>query len=152
MSSANRLRVVAAAVIVVNVVSTAVAVGMNLPSQFGMVGTDAGAEFLSSGTAISAPPLPVLLLLLAVLFAGRRDRWRWLGITSAYLAALAIGIGGVGEMVAQPTADTSRTVLLTGGVAALVVAVAVATLATAAVRSGTSTADQPRDRARPATT
>lgn len=136
MRSARRLRTFAAVVIAFNVVATAVAVAVNLPSQFGMVGTDAGAEFLSSGTAISAPPLPVVLLLLVVLLAGRRDWWRWVGLASAYLTALAVGIGGAGELVADPTADTSRAVLLTGGVTWLLIATGLATLATAVVRSG----------------
>ena len=59
-----------------------------------------------------------------------------MGLASAYLAALAVGIGGVGELVADPTADTSRAVLLTGGVAWLLIATGLASLATAVIRSG----------------
>ena len=68
-----------------NVIATVVAVALNLPAQFGGVGTDAGDEFLSRGTAISAPLLPVVLMVLIVLRATAKpvelDRGR-LGVCS----------------------------------------------------------------------
>ncbi len=73
--AAARLRVFTLALLVLNVLATIVAVVVNLPAQFGGVGTDAGEEFLTRGTAISAPLLPVVLMLLVVVLAGRRDRW-----------------------------------------------------------------------------
>ena len=125
----------AAVVLVLNVIATVVAIVVNLPSQFGIVGTDAADEFLTSGTAISAPLLPVVLLLVVVAFAGRRDRWAWLGIAAAYLAALLVAIGAVGELQADPTEDTPRGVLVGAGVVWLAIAVVLAALATAALRS-----------------
>ena len=78
MNAALRLRRFALAVLVLNVVATVVAVVVNLPSQFGRVGTDAGSEFLTSGTAISAPLLPVVLLIAVAALAdraGQTDRF-----------------------------------------------------------------------------
>jgi len=56
---------------VLEVVATVVAVLVNWPSPFGGVGTDAGAELVTRGTAISAPLLPLVLLVLVVLLARR---------------------------------------------------------------------------------
>ena len=104
----------------------------NLLAQFGGVGTNAGKEFFTRGTAISAPLLPVVLMVVAFL-APRRDRLSWVGVSLAYVTAAVVGIGGVGEMVAEPTEDTSRAVLTISGIAWLVVAAVLIALATSAV-------------------
>ena len=62
MRSSERLFYFAVVVSVLNVVAAVVAIIVNWPAQFGGVGTDAGKEFLTSGTAISGPVLPALLL------------------------------------------------------------------------------------------
>lgn len=129
--------------LVLNVLATIIAVAVNLPAQFGGVGTDAGEEFLTSGTAISAPLLPVVLMLLVVLLAPRRDRWSWVGVALAYLTAVMVGMGGIGEMTAEPTADTSRAVLITAGIAWLAVAAVLVALATAAVVRARRTSTAP---------
>lgn len=140
-AAASRLRWFTLALLVLNVIATIIAVVANLPAQFGGVGTDAGKEFLTRGTAISAPLLPVVLMVLVALLAPRRDRLSWVGVALAYLTAAVVGIGGVGEMVAEPTADTSRAVLTVSGVAWLVVAAVLIALATSAVaRSRPATA------------
>jgi hypothetical protein len=132
-TAARRLRRFTVVVLVLNVVAAVVAVVVNLPAQFGGVGTDAGDELLSRGTAISAPLFPVVLMVLVVVLAPRRDRWSWVAIVLAYLLAISVGIGGYGEMVADPTADTSREVLIGAGVAWLGVAAVLLALATLAV-------------------
>ena len=53
-----------------------IAVAVNLPAQFGGVGTDAS-----------------------------------IGIVLALLTAVMVGVGGLGEMAAEPTADTPEAVL-----------------------------------------
>lgn len=128
-------------VLVLNVLAAIVAVWANWPAQFGGVGKDAGDELLTRGTAISAPLVPVVLMLLVALLAARRDRWSWVGIVLAYATAVTVGIGGVGEMAAEPTPDTSRAVLVIAGVAWLVVAAIFVGLATAAVLSRRSGGD-----------
>lgn len=128
-----RLRQFTLVLLALNVLATIIAVVVNLPAQFGGRGTDAGEEFLTRGTAISAPLLPVVLMVLIVVLATRRDRWSWVAVALAYLTAVMVGTGGVGEMTAEPTADTSRAVLTTAGVAWLVVAVVLVALATAAL-------------------
>jgi peptidoglycan/LPS O-acetylase OafA/YrhL len=126
------LRSFAAAILVLNVIATVVAIIVNLPSQFGIVGTDAGREFLTSGTAISAPLIPVVSLLIVVAFVRRRDRWRWVGIAAGWFAALSVAIGGYGELVAEPTEDTPKAVLVVSGIVFLTIGLALAALSTAA--------------------
>ena len=140
------LRTFTVAVLVLNVLAAVVAVTLNLPAQFGGVGTDAGEEVLTSGTAISAPLLPVAMMLAVVLLVTRRDRWSWVGIVFAYLTALTVGVGGAGEIAAEPTADTPRAVLIGSGIAWLVVAALLVALATraAVVRPRTGRAAGPR--------
>jgi hypothetical protein len=130
--AAPTLRSLAATVLMLNVIATVVAVVVNLPSQFGMVGTDAGREFLTSGTAISAPLIPVVSLLIVVAFARRRDKWRWLGLAAGYFTALSIAIGGFGELVAEPTEHTPRAVLVGSGIVFLAIGLALVFLSTAA--------------------
>jgi hypothetical protein len=132
MAPGRLLQSFAAALVVLNVLATVVAVVLNWPSQFGMVGTNARREFLTSGTAISAPPLPVVLLVVVAALGGRADRWRWVGIAAAYLAAVTVAIGGFGELVAEPTEDTPKAVLVGAGITWLAIAVGLAVLATAA--------------------
>lgn len=62
-------------VLIFNVVAAVVAITVNWPAQFGQVGTDAGAEFVRSATAISAPLIPVAALLVVALFAHHRGVW-----------------------------------------------------------------------------
>ena len=141
MDAARTLRRFALAILALNVVATVVAVVVNLPSQFGRVGTDAGSEFLTSGTAISAPLLPVVLLIAVAALAPRRDRWGWVGVAAGYLTAVVVATGGIGEIGAEPTEDTSRAVLVGAGVVWLAIALALVVLTTAAVRerrSGTT--------------
>jgi len=119
-----------------NLLAAIVGIAVNLPAQFGGVGTDAAAEVLTRGTAVSAPLLPVVLMVVVVLLAPRRDRWSWVGVALAYVTAALVGVGGYGELAAQPTVDTPRAVLVGSGMAWLVVAFALVALATwAAVRS-----------------
>jgi hypothetical protein len=122
----------AAALLVLNVIATVVAIVVNLPSQFGIVGTDAGAEFVTSGTAISMPLIPVVSLLAVVVLAGRRDTWRWLGVAAGYFSALSVSIGGFGELTAEPTEDTPQAVLVGGGIVFLAIGLALFVLSTAA--------------------
>jgi len=112
MEASKRLRWFTVAVLVLNAVAAVIA---NWPAQFGQVGTDAGAEFLSSGTAISAPLIPVAALLLVVALIHRQGALGWVAIVAALFAAASVIIGGLGELVAEPTADTPKAVLTVGG-------------------------------------
>jgi len=81
-----------------------------------VAGTDAGQDWLSRGTAISAPLAPVACFVLIAILV-RFESWvGWLGIGLAFLAGLLALIGGMGELVAEPTADVGRTVLVLAGV------------------------------------
>jgi hypothetical protein len=132
MRSNQRLFQFAVAVSVLNVVAAVVAIIVNWPAQFGGVGTDAGREFLTSGTAISAPVLPAVLLLFVVWRArtpGPRGR---VAIVAAYLTAAVVFTGGLGETLAEPTEDTPKAVLVGAGIGWTVIAAALVFLATAA--------------------
>ena len=76
----RRVTVVALGAIALNVVTTIVAVTVNLPTQFGYEGRDAAAEWAGRGTAISAPLVPLLVLGVASALSLRRDRWGALGV------------------------------------------------------------------------
>lgn len=132
-SPKQRLYMFATALFVLNLAATGLAVAVNWPAQFGGVGTDAGGEFLTRGTAISAPLLPMVLLLAVVVFARSTGRLGWIAIVCAYLTAVVVFIGGMGELVAEPTDDTSRTVLVAAGTGWAVVALALVYLATKVV-------------------
>jgi len=128
----HRLRTFALVVAVANVVATIVAIIANWPSQFGQVGTDAGEEFVLTGTAISAPLLPMVLFVIVVALATRSGGLGWGAIGAAYAVAILTGIGAYGELVAEPTADTPRSVLLAGGLAWALIALGFLVLATMA--------------------
>ena len=131
----TRLSVFALVVLVVNVLAASLAVAVNWPSQFGgVVGTDAGQEWLSRGTAISAPLAPVVcFVLIAVLV--RLGGWvGWLGIGLAFLTGVLVFVGGMGELIAEPTVDVPRAVLIAAGVLWGVIAVTFVVLAIAAAR------------------
>lgn len=133
MNASRRLAGFAAAVLAANVVAAIVAVVVNLPTQFGKTGTDAGEDVLTSGTAISAPLLPVVILLVSLLLVLRSDRWAYIGIGGSYLAALLVLIGAIGEIAAEGTSDTPKAVLVVSGIVWCAIAVTLVGLATAAL-------------------
>jgi len=132
MAASKRLFVLVAGLFILNIIATVVAIAVNWPSQFGQVGTDASEEFLSAGTAISAPLLPVVMLIVVIALARRQDAWGWVAIVAAYAAAVMFLIGAAGEFVAESTVDTPKAVLVTAGVGWSLVALVLAFLATAA--------------------
>ena len=134
MTANRRLSVFALVVLVANVLAAALAVRVNWPSQFGGVGTDAGQDLLSRGTAISAPLAPVLCFILVAVMV-RFGNWvGWLGVVLAFLTGVLVFVGGMGELVAQPTEDTPRAVLIAAGVVWGVIAGIFVVLGIAAAR------------------
>lgn len=113
-------RIVAIVSIFWNIVMTFVAIAIDAPSQFGIVGTDPADEWVQSGTAISAPPFPLVLLAIGALLTTRGNRWAY-GIGAFLLLATAalFTIGGLGELAGEPTSHTSRGELLFGGIVAI---------------------------------
>src|SRR5687768_14045557 len=92
----TRLSLFALVVLIANVLAATLAVAVNWPSQFGgVVGTDAGQDWLSRGTAISAPLAPVMcFVLLAILV--RFGSWvGWLGIGLAFPTGVLVFVGGM---------------------------------------------------------
>jgi len=134
VSANKRLSVFALVVLIANVLAAALAVAVNWPSQFGGVGTDAGQDLLSRGTAISAPLVPTVGFILVAIMV-RFGNWvGWLGIGLAFLTGVLVFVGGVGELVAEPTEHTPRAVLVTAGVTWCVIAVILVVLGIAATR------------------
>ena len=130
-----RLSVFAVVVLVANALLAALAVAINWPSQFGgVVGTDAGQEWLSRGTAISAPLAPAVCFVLVAVLVRLGGRAGWLGIGMAFLTAALVLVGGMGELIAEPTDDVPRAVLVAAGVLWAVVAAIFVVLGTAAAR------------------
>ena len=132
MEANYRLLRFSVGVLILNVVAAVVAVAVNWPAQFGQVGTDAGAEVLISGTAISAPLIPVAALLVVVIFGRHRGALGWVAIVAAVFAAALVIIGGVGELTAEPTVDTPQAVLVVSGLVWSMVGIVLAYLATVA--------------------
>ena len=122
------------------VAATVVAVVANYPSQFDHVGTDAGDELFSRGTALSAPVPILLALAAAAAFALRRG---WLSLVGAIvvgLIAIVFVIGSLGEAFADPTPDVSKPVLVSSGVTGAVLSVALLAAAALDVRRRASSA------------
>lgn len=120
--------------LVLNALAAALAVAVNWPGQFGERRTDASEDVVLEGTAISAPLLPVLLLVVAWLLVARRDGWGWVGLVAAWSTAVVVCIGGLGELVANGTPETPKSVLVFSGLCWTLVAVVLATLAAAVAR------------------
>ena len=130
----TRLSVFALVVVFANILAAALAVAVNWPSQFGGVGTDAGQELFSRGTAISAPLAPCVGLVLTAMLVRFGGVVGWFGIGLAFLTAVLVFVGGVGELVAEPTEDTPRAVLVSAGVIWCGTAVLLVVLGVAAAR------------------
>lgn len=133
------------AVIAWNVIATTVAVIANWPSQFGRVGTDAKSEFISVGSAISAPALPLAVLVVSLLMIRAGSKWSLAGLIGYSIVALLFIAGGIGELFALPTPDTSRSVLIAGGISAGTIAIVMLVLAFGAFK--TLASDPPGARA-----
>ena len=114
-----------------NLLGTAVAVVAGWPAQLGGAGDPdrVAAEFLTRGTALSAPLGPLLVLALAVLLASRRGRAGGVGTGLLVLLGVAFVVGGLGEALAPDSADVPRAVLVTSGAVAVGLALAVWTAA-----------------------
>ena len=121
--------------LIANVLAATLAVAVNWPSQFGgVVGTDAGQDWLSRGTAISAPLAPVMCFVLIAILV-RFGNWvGWLGIGLAFLTGVLVFVGGMGELIAEPTSDVAQGVLVMAGALWGVVAVIFVVLGIAATR------------------
>jgi len=127
----TRLSVFAVVVLIANVLAAALAVAFNWPSQFGGVGTDAGQDLLSRGTAISAPLAPVVGLILIAIMVRFTNWVGWVGVGLTFLTGVLVFVGGMGELVAEPTEDAPRAVLIAsgvfwGGIAAIFVVLGIA--------------------------
>lgn len=127
--------VVASISVAWNIVMTFVAIAIDAPSQFGIRGTDPAKEWVTSGTAISAPPLPLVLLIVGALLSTRRGIARLLGLLLVVAAASLFVIGGIGELAAEPTSQTSHGELVFGGVVALLFAAWLLICVAASIRS-----------------
>lgn len=121
-------------VLALNVLAAIVAVVLNWPAQFGQVGTSARSDVLAKGTAISAPMLPVAILVVSLLLVRAGRGWTVVGLAGYCLVAILVLIGGLGEAVAAETADTPKAVLVASGIVWAVIAVSMLGLGVAAFR------------------
>ena len=133
----------AIAITVLNLVAIFVAVLANWPTQFAGPGTDAGKEFLNSGTAISQPILPAALLLVVIWRAREESSAGWAAVVAAYIAALFILVRALGEAMADPSGDTSKALMVSSGITWTLIAAGLAALATAAAKERRRDQPQP---------
>lgn len=128
-----RLLVFGAVVLGVEIIATVVAIVLNLPAQFGEIGTDAGSEFAARGTAISPPIAPLVILAGSLLLLRRRDRWATVGCVIVGLLGVLFAIGSIGEAAANGTPDVAKVVLVGSGVVGSLIGGTLVFLAVSAV-------------------
>lgn len=134
MNAQRRLFTFGLVVLVLNTIAAVIAVALNLPTQFGTAGTDASADVFTKGTAISAPLLPVVLLLASLALLCARGAWYRAGISGTVLVACLVLIGGIGEMTAPGTVHAPKAVLVGAGLVWVAIALTFFKLAAAAFR------------------
>jgi len=100
------------------VVATPVAIIFRWPYQVNGPGdpNNVASEFVSSGTAISAPVTILAVLVLLTLLVTSPRWWGTLSAALFCLVAVLMVIGSLGEAFAPPTFDVPRTVLVASGV------------------------------------
>lgn len=128
---AQQVRRVALAGVVLLLLGTLVAVLAGWPAQFGGSGDpDAVAsEFLSRGTALSPPLVPLALFALAGLLAARPGRLGAGARAVLLVLSVVFVIGGVGEAAAAGSSpDVPDVALLGSGAVAIALGLAVAVL------------------------
>lgn len=135
-SAQRRLFLIAVAILVIEILATVLAVALDWPAQFGGVGTDAGEEWASRGTAISPPLVPLILLGIAagLLLVRARAATLLASVVAAILGVL-FAIGSIGEAVADATPDVSQAVLLASGITGTLMGVALVAGAAATLRT-----------------
>ncbi len=127
-------------ILIFQLLAAALAIAANWPAQFGGAGTDAGAEALTRGTALSAPLVPLLILAVGLACLWRGAVRAGAGVLGA--VAVAMLAGSLGEALAPGTSDVPKAVLVASGVIGTVLSAAVLLLAAAvwresrAVRAG----------------
>jgi hypothetical protein len=133
MSARRTLLTIGLGILAFEALGAVVAIAANWPAQFGAVGTDAGAEALTRGTALSAPlaPLVVLAGAVALVWRGRVRP----GAAIMALVAVVMLVGALGEALAPATPDVPKAVLLASGAIGVVLAAATAAAAAAAWRA-----------------
>ena len=89
----------ALAVLVLSMIGFAVAVALDLPAQFvsGTPDDEVGMKAVWEGTALSAPVLPLVVLLLGLWLTTRAGWQMTLGTVLLALVAALMTIGGFGE-------------------------------------------------------
>jgi hypothetical protein len=129
------------------VAATLLAIVAGWPAQFGGPGDpDAvAAEFLTRGTALSPPAVPLALFAGAALLSRRGGAAGVVATVVLMLLGVVFVVGGLGEAVAPATADVPALALMASGGAAALLGVAVLVLGALALREraarrGTSSA------------
>ncbi len=136
MTARDRLFVYGVAVLVLEVVVLIpIAVIANLPSQFGAAGTDAAAELVSRGTAITAPGVTLVVLALALLALRIEGGWAIAGAIGTGIIGVLMLVGALGEAFAPATADVSKAVLVVSGIGVGALGLGMAALAATALRA-----------------
>lgn len=108
-ASASRMPVnISAAIIGVTIFGAILAIALDLPSQF-VIGDaqsgDLGIEVIWQGSAVSAPLLPIIGIVVGAVLAMRTGVARVIGLVLLTLAGLVMIVGVVGEF----TGDTGFT-------------------------------------------
>ena len=116
-------------------VAAVVSVLAGWPAQFGGAGDPAnvGGEFLSRGTAIAPPLVPLVALGGGALLVRKGGWWGAVGAVTLLLLGVVFVIGGLGEALAPSPLTAPRVVLVVGAVLAVGGGVTLASLSVAAL-------------------
>jgi hypothetical protein len=122
--------------------ATVLAIVAGWPAQFGGAGDPeaVAAEFLTRGTALSPPAVPLALFVAAALLSRRRGAGGVVAIVVLMVLGVVFVVGGLGEAMAPATADVPVIALTASGVAAALLGVAVLVLSVLALRERRSRA------------
>lgn len=123
----RRFLIAAWTLVTVMVVGTVIAVAAGWPAQLGGAGEPDAvlSEFVTRGTALGPPLIPLVVFIGAVLLSRRPGRARAVGLIASMLLALAFVVGAVGEALAAPAEDVPTYALVGNGIIGTVLSVAV---------------------------
>jgi len=133
----RRFLLVCGLLLLLMVIGSVVSIAAGWPAQFGGRGdpNEVASEFLSRGTALAPPLVPLVLFVIFVAVARRGDRWGTAAVIGTMLLSIIFIIGSLGEAFADSTPDVPRAALVISGVVGTLLPAAVLVTGSALLRA-----------------